>query len=53
MRVACYAADKENILSALKLAWCVMGTLKLVNSPDVVMHAVTFNKKYDVSHMHI
>lgn len=44
MRVACYAAGKENILSALKLTWCVMGTLQLVNSGDVVMQAIMYSK---------
>lgn len=40
--MACYAAGKENISSALKLAWCIMGTLQLVNNYDVVMEAIVY-----------
>lgn len=42
MQVACYAADKEKILSALKLTWCIMGTLQLVNSHDAVMQVIVY-----------
>lgn len=42
MQVVCYAADKEKILSALKLTWCIMGTLQLVNSHDAVMQVIVY-----------
>lgn len=42
MQVLFYAAGKDNIISALKLTWCIMGTLRLVNGHDVVLQAVMY-----------
>lgn len=42
MQVLFYAAGKENILSAPKLTWSIMGALRLVNGRDVVLQALMY-----------